>query len=334
VYSWGIGEMVIKVSVVVPVYLGEQSLDKLTEQMLPLTKGSLTRDGRNFIINELILVHDCGPDRSAEVIERLCREHHFVKAVWLSRNFGQHAATTAGLASTRNEWVVTIDEDLQHDPNEIGNLLDKAVDGGADIVYGTDIKTRVHGSKRLFASRLAKMVAGVLMGSTAPRNYSSFRLINGSIARGVSAYVGEGVYLDVALGWITERVLTCDVANQLESRDKSGYTLKKLFSHLLRLVLSNGTRPLRIVAISGVSIAFLGIAYAIFIATQLILYGEPVRGWASLMVALLIIGGLVLLSLGVIAEYVGLAVRAAFGKPNYFVLQNKRSNSEQSKLID
>jgi hypothetical protein len=100
------------------------------------------------------------------------------------------------------------------------------------------------------------------------------------------------------------------------------------------LVLSNGTRPLRIVAISGVSIACLGLAYAVFIATQLILYGEPVRGWASLMVALLIIGGLVLLSLGVIAEYVGLAVRAAFGKPSYFVLQNKRSHSEQTQSVD
>ena len=326
--------MVIKVSVVVPVYMGEHTLAKLTDQILPLTKGSTTRGGRNFVISELVLVHDCGPDNSANVIDKLCSEHAFIKPVWLSRNFGQHAATLAGMASTRNEWVVTMDEDLQHDPNEIGNLLDKAVEEGADIVYGTDIKTRVHGSKRLFASRLAKTVAGVLMGSTTPRNYSSFRLINGSIARGVSAYVGEGVYLDVALGWITEQVSTCDVTNQLESRDKSGYTLKKLFSHLLRLVLSNGTRPLRIVAISGISIACFGLAYAVFIATQLILYGEPVRGWASLMVALLIIGGLVLLSLGVIAEYVGLAVRAAFGKPNYFVLQNKRSISEQSQSVD
>jgi undecaprenyl-phosphate 4-deoxy-4-formamido-L-arabinose transferase len=192
----------------------------------------------------------------------------------------------------------------------------------------------VHGLRRSLASRIAKIAAGVLMGSTAPRNYSSFRLINGSIARGVSAYVGEGVYLDVALGWITERVSTCDVKNQFEYRDKSGYTLKKLLSHLLRLVLSNGTRPLRIVAITGVSIAFFGLAYACLITTQLILYGEPVRGWASLMVALMIIGGLVLLSLGVIAEYVGSAVRAAFGKPNYFVLQNKRSFSEQSESAD
>ena len=326
--------MVTKISVVVPVYLGEQTLDKLTNQILPLTKESLTRGGRNFIVNELILVHDCGPDRSDEVIERVCREHQFVKAVWLSRNFGQHAATTAGMASTRNEWVVTMDEDLQHDPCEIGNLLDKAFDGSADIVYGTDVKTKVHGSKRLFSSRFAKTVAGVLMGSTAPRNYSSFRLISGPIARGVSAYVGEGVYLDVALGWITERVSTCAVTNRFEARHNSGYTLKKLISHMLRLVLSNGTRPLRIVAISGMTIATFGLGYACLVVAQLILYGEPVRGWASLMVALLIIGGLVLLSLGVIAEYVGLAVRAAFGKPNYFVLQNKRSNSEHSKLND
>jgi undecaprenyl-phosphate 4-deoxy-4-formamido-L-arabinose transferase len=166
------------------------------------------------------------------------------------------------------------------------------------------------------------------MGNSAPRNYSSFRLIDGSIARGVSAYVGEGVYLDVALGWITERVLTCDVTNHFEFRNRSGYTLKKLFSHLLRLVLSNGTRPLRIVTISGVSIAFTGITYALFIIARVVLSGETVPGWTSVIVSILVIGGLVLVSLGIIAEYVGLAVRSAFGKPNYFVIQKRRSDSE------
>ena len=321
--------MVIKVSVVVPVYMGEHTLAKLTDQILPLTKGSTTRGGRNFVISELVLVHDCGPDNSDEIIDKLCSEHTFVKAVWLSRNFGQHAATLAGMASTRSEWVVTMDEDLQHDPNEIGKLLDKAIDGRADIVYGTDSKTKVHGLKRSLASKSAKIAAGILMGNSAPRNYSSFRLIDGSIARGVSAYVGEGVYLDVALGWITERVLTCDVTNHFEYRDRSGYTLKRLFSHLLRLVLSNGTRPLRIVTISGVSIAFTGITYALFVIARVILSGETVPGWTSVIVSILVIGGLVLVSLGIIAEYVGLAVRAAFGKPNYFVLQNRRTDSKK-----
>jgi undecaprenyl-phosphate 4-deoxy-4-formamido-L-arabinose transferase len=326
--------MEFKVSVVVPVYLGEQTLDELTKQVLPLTKGTVTQGGRSFIVNEIIFVHDCGPDNSAEVIERICREQTCVKAVWLSRNFGQHAATTAGMAATRSEWVVTMDEDLQHDPNEIGNLLDRAIDAKADIVYGKDNKTKVHGIKRSLASRFAKITVGLLVGNTAPRDYSSFRFISGPIARGVSAYMGEGVYLDVALGWITERVRTCDVTNRFEYRNNSGYTFKKLFGHLLRLVLSNGTRPLRIVTISGVSIASFGLVYACFVVAELILFGEPVRGWASLMVALTVIGGLVLISLGVIAEYFGLAVRAALGKPSYFVLQNKRSNSEQPESSD
>jgi len=321
--------MELKVSVVVPVYMGEHTLARLTEQISPLTKGSVTRGGRNYVVGEVVFVHDCGPDDSANVIDKLCIEQSFIKAVWLSRNFGQHAATLAGMAATRNEWVVTLDEDLQHDPSEIGNLIDTALDGSADIVYGIDSKIKVHGLRRSFASRLAKVAVGLLMGNSAPRNYSSFRLINGSLARGVSAYVGEGVYLDVALGWITERVLTCEVTNQFEHRDKSGYTLRKLMSHLLRLVLSNGTRPLRIVTISGVSIALIGISYAGFVTAGLIINGESVRGWTSVIVSILIIGGLVLISLGIIAEYIGLAVRAAFGKPNYFVIQNRQTNSEQ-----
>jgi hypothetical protein len=94
------------------------------------------------------------------------------------------------------------------------------------------------------------------------------------------------------------------------------------------LVLSNGTRPLRIVTISGASIAFAGITYAIFVIARVILSGETVPGWTSVFVSILVIGGLVLISLGIIAEYLGLAVRAAFGKPNYFVIQNRRTNSE------
>jgi undecaprenyl-phosphate 4-deoxy-4-formamido-L-arabinose transferase len=309
-------------SIISPVYRAEEIVEQLVTEIHQAVK--LITDSY-----EIILVEDGSPDKSWEAILSVCERDKIVKGVKLSRNFGQHAATLAGMAATRNEWVVTMDEDLQHDPNEIGNLLDKAVEGSADIVYGLDSKTRVHGFKRSLASRLAKIAAGILMGNSTPRNYSSFRLVNGSIARGVSAYVGEGVYLDVALGWITERVSTCEVTNQLEFRDKSGYTSRKLFGHLLRLVLSNGTRPLRIVTISGVSIALTGITYAVFVIERVILSGETVPGWTSVIVSILVIGGLVLVSLGIIAEYVGLAVRAAFGKPNYFVIQNSRTDSEQ-----
>jgi undecaprenyl-phosphate 4-deoxy-4-formamido-L-arabinose transferase len=154
-------------------------------------------------------------------------------------------------------------------------------------------------------------------------------LIDGSIARGISAYAGDGVYLDVALGWLTDRVATCKVSNELEMRNKSGYSLKKLLSHFLRLILSGGTRPLRIVTISGISIAVSGIGYAGYVVVGVLLNGEPVAGWTSVIVSILLIGGLVLISLGVIAEYIGLAVRAAFGKPSYFVRQNRKFIADQ-----
>ena len=324
--------MSFNISVVIPVYLGEQTLGELVEKIAPLVNGAVSPDGRNFRIMEVIMVHDCGPDRSDKVIEEISQSRSFVKPVWLSRNFGQHAATLAGMAATKHDWVVTLDEDCQHNPLEIGKLVDEAVSANADIVYGVDANTKIHGLRRSVASRSAKFLVGVLMGSKSPLNFSSFRLIDGSIARGISAYAGDGVYLDVALGWLTDRVATCKVSNELEMRNKSGYSLKKLLSHFLRLILSGGTRPLRIVTISGISIAITGICYAGYVVVGVLVNGEPVAGWTSVIVSILLIGGLVLISLGVIAEYIGLAVRAAFGKPSYFVRQNRKVIDDQMDL--
>jgi glycosyltransferase involved in cell wall biosynthesis len=318
--------MTVNISIVVPVYLGAETLAQLVEKVLPLTENTKTQNGNTFIVEEMIFVHDCGPDRSDVAIEELCSRFEFIKAVWLSKNFGQHPATVAGMASSRCEWVVTLDEDLQHEPSEIGSLLDLAFESGSDVVYGIDQTTIIHGLVRSRASSLAKAISATLVGNGVSKKYSSFRLIRGNIARGVSAYVGDGVYLDVALTWVTDCIASCEVRNSLEKRSKSGYTYRKLFSHFLRLLLSNGTKPLRIVTVVGTSIALLGIFYAIYIITSILFTDNAPEGWTSIFASILIIGGLILMALGVIAEYLGFVVRAAFGKPSYFVLQNNRRN--------
>ena len=319
------------ISIVVPVYLGAETLGQLIEKVLPLTQSTKTKSGNTFEVKELIFVHDCGPDESDEVIDQISVRYAFVKPVWLSKNFGQHPATVAGMASSRCEWVVTLDEDLQHDPSEIGSLLDQAIESGSDVVYGIDSQTNVHGFIRSRASSLAKSITAALLGSGVAKQYSSYRLIRGNIARGVSAYVGDGVYLDVALTWVTDRITSREVVNSVEIRSKSGYTYRKLFSHFLRLLLSNGTKPLRVVTVVGTSIALLGILYAVYIVTSILFTDSAPQGWTSIFASILIIGGFVLMSLGVIAEYLGFVVRAAFGKPSYFVLQDNRRKHQQNE---
>ena len=116
-----------RISVVIPVYQGEQTLAALVKEIALLAVPTLTAEGHEFQVVELLLVNDHGPDRSDEVIRELAAAYDFVRPVWLSRNFGQHPATLAGMASSSGDWIVTMDEDGQHDPAEIGDFLDVAL---------------------------------------------------------------------------------------------------------------------------------------------------------------------------------------------------------------
>src|SRR5665647_3028983 len=127
-----------RVSIVIPVYQGEHTLTALVKEIALLTVPTPTANGHEFQVVELLLVNDHGPDRSDEVIRELAAAHDFIRPVWLSRNFGQHPATLAGMASSSGDWIVTMDEDGQHDPADIGNFLDVALTQG-DIQEVADV---------------------------------------------------------------------------------------------------------------------------------------------------------------------------------------------------
>src|SRR5262245_19155250 len=116
-----------RISLVIPVYCGEKTLPALIQEIVPLTSEQMTPGGSTFVISEVLLVHDCGPDRSDITIESLSALHSFVRPVWLSRNYGQHPATLAGMASATGDWVATIDDDGQQDPTDIGHMLENAL---------------------------------------------------------------------------------------------------------------------------------------------------------------------------------------------------------------
>ena len=195
-----------RVSLVIPVYRGERTLPALVAAIAPLTREQTTPGAHRFVIGEVLLVHDCGPDRSDRTIERLSAEHPFVRPIWLSRNYGQHAATLAGMASATGDWVATMDEDGQQNPEDIARMLDSAVATSLQLVYAQPSNPPAHGWLRNTSSRITKSIATRLLGNSEIGQFHSFRLIDGEIARSLAAYCGNGVYLDVALFWITERV--------------------------------------------------------------------------------------------------------------------------------
>jgi len=308
-----------RVSLVIPVYGGEKTLPVLINDIEPLTHESSTPDGKPYVVCELILVHDCGSDRSDLVIQELAEQHPFVQPVWLSRNYGQHAASMAGMASATGDWVVTLDEDGQQDPADIGRMLDTALNESLQLVYAQPMNLPSHGWLRNTLSRMAKAITIKLLHDSPMGKFNSYRLIDGEIARTLAAYCGSGVYLDVGLYWMVGRIGHCPLQLRNEMDRPSGYSYSKLFGHFWNLILTTGTRPLRVITVMGFCSLILSI-----IITAYALYGKffletPVQGWASLLIVVAFFSGATLTSLGVIAEYLAVTMGIVMGKPLYVV---------------
>ena len=314
------GRTTHRVSIVIPVYQGEHTLGPLVAEIARLTAPTLTAAGHEFEVTELLLVHDRGPDRSDEVIRKLAAAHDFIRPVWLSRNFGQHPATLAGMASSSGDWIVTMDEDGQHDPASIGDFLDTALEQGSQLVYAEPVNRPPHNMLRNGSSRLAKWVFSTFLTGTSEGTFQSYRMVLGEIGRSVAAYAGSGVYLDVAMGWVAGPTASCPVRLRDEGERRSGYSTRALLSHFWHMVLSSGTRALRMVSALGALFALGGVAYAIYLFVVRLISDAVPQGWTSTMVLVLLSTGAILFSLGVIAEYVDVAINMAMGKPLYLIV--------------
>jgi hypothetical protein len=227
------------------------------------------------------------------------------------------------MTSSGGDWIVTMDEDGQHDPAYIGDLLDKAYRDRTQLVYASPTNRPPHGVFRNAASLLTKwFFVHFLVSSDGTRAFNSFRLILGEAGRSVAAYTGAGVFLDVALSWVVANPSTCPVLMRDEGRPASAYSLRRLVSHFWRLVISSGTRPLRYVSMMGILMAVVGFAVAMYSAIQNMVGNVSVQGWTSVFVAVLVVGGAVLIALGVIAEYIAFSASMAMGKPVYVIVRD------------
>lgn len=309
-------------SLVVPVYAGESTLDTLVEECVPLFTTTVTPGGVPFRLVEIILVWDRGQDKSDEVMRRLAAQHPEVRPVWLARNVGQHAATCAGIAASQGEWVVTLDEDGHHDPGEIPRLLDAAFSARARLVYAELVGGTSHGRVRDLLSRTAKSLNRRFLSEDRTAYFSSFRLIHGEVARVVAATAGPSVYLDAALAWSLGGSRRVPVQPREEWRPASGYTSAALRAHFVRLVGSAGPRPLRLIAGAGAAVALTGVGFATWVIVGALVGAIDVAGWASLMATILLLGGLLLLALSAVAAYLAVSLRILLGQPLFTIVDD------------
>ncbi|MGH7213219.1 MAG: glycosyltransferase [Tepidisphaeraceae bacterium] len=316
----GAAQAALRISVVIPVYRGEHTLTAVVEELARYSAAPvMTPGGRAFRCSEVLLVHDGAADASHEVMQRLAARFEFVAPIWLSRNFGQHAATLAGMAASTGDWVVTMDEDGMNDPGDIGRFLDAALGAPAQLVYGRPTNPPPHGAVRNAASAAAKWLFVHVLGDAGAGEFNSFRLVDGEIARSLAAYCGSSTYLDVALTWVVATHAFCPTRLRFDARP-SGYSLSKLFSHFRRLLITSGTKPLRLVTLLGVLSLLLAVTISAFALWGRLARQIPVEGWTSLMIVSCWFFGCILFSLGIMAEYLGAALVMAMGKPLYLVV--------------
>ncbi len=306
------------ISLVIPVYQGESTLEPLIEEIASLTTKQESPRGNLFHVIEVLLVNDGAVDNSPHVMRNLAKTHNFVRCLWLSRNFGQHAATLAGIANSKSEWILTLDEDGQHDPQDLGKLLDEAIEKKTYLVYAQPSNGLPHDLLRNSMSRLAKWSFSVLLGNRHLGKFNSFRLIHGEVARKLAFYCGDRVFLDGALSWVAENPAYCPVKLRRDIKRKSGYAYHKLFDHFIRLLLTSRRPPLRVVFFLGVGSILLSVLMAAYALWEKLNNRVPVQGWTSLFISISFFSGLILFSLGVLAEYIGILLAQSDGKTTLF----------------
>lgn len=232
------------------------------------------------------------------------------------RNFGQHNALMCAMRHAHSEIVVTIDDDLQHEPESIPSLVKHLLEFDADVVYGI-YESKKHGPLRNAGSWLVNRFYKLVFGST--NGTTSFRAIRREVVHSILRYDLNFTYIDGLLAWNTERIETVTVPHHARASGASGYNFAKLFNLAMNVLTNFSLVPLQAVSIAGLLAAFTGIAVGVYQLFVALSTQAAVPGYASTIVAVLTLGGLQLLSLGVIGEYIGRLHLNMNRKPQYTI---------------
>jgi undecaprenyl-phosphate 4-deoxy-4-formamido-L-arabinose transferase len=285
-------------SIVVPVYRSAPILPKLVEAIA----AEMGAEGLSSKF-ELILVNDCSPDDSWQVIRKLAETNPFLKGITLRRNVGQHNAIMAGLHHVSGEYVVLMDDDLQHPPSAIADIV-KALADGYDVCY-TNYLNRQHAAWKKLGSWFNDRMATLLLGKPKGLYLSSFKGMHREIAEEIVHYDGPYTYLDGLILDVTRSITTVDIKHQARFEGESNYTFGKLLSLWMKMATSFSVFPLRLATYAGFGLAALSLIMILVVIVQKMMFPELPRGWASTIATILFIGGIQTLCIGLVGEYLG-----------------------------
>lgn len=313
------------ISVIIPVYNSTDSIAYLVDQLNEVLDSGGFR-------HEVILVNDGSHDDSWQTIDRLTRQHAYVRGINLMRNYGQHNALLCGLRAAKYPVCVTMDDDLQHPPREIPRLLEE-LGRGYDVVYGTPTHQQ-HGLWRNLASTITRLALQSTMGVENARKVSAFRALNTELRHAFGDYRSPFVTLDVLLAWGTTRFSSIPVEHAPRHSGVSNYTFRKLIRHAMNMMTGFTILPLQLASMLGFTFAVFGFLVLVYVIGRYLVQGGSVPGFPFLASIIAVFSGVQLFSLGIIGEYLARMHFRLMEQPTYVVRGHTTPPSESPEVSE
>lgn len=308
------------VSFIIPCYRSKNTLPKVIEEI------NTTMAGMDSYRYEIILVNDSSPDDTINVIRELCAKQKNITGIDLAKNFGQHAALMAGMRQSKGDIVVCLDDDGQTPADEVGKLLDK-LDEGYDVVYASYGKKK-HSLFRNFGSKVNELMTRVMLGKPKELYVSSYFAVKKFVVEDMIRYEHSYAYVIGLVLRATKNIANVEVNHRSRTEGTSGYTLKKLLGLWFNGFTAFSIKPLRIATVIGVICAGGGFAYGIYTIVKRLLLPDIQAGFSALMSMLVFMGGMIMLMLGLIGEYIGRIYISMNNSPQYVIREIIKEETE------
>lgn len=300
----------VKISVVIPVYGCKDCIALLSERL----NTSLEKITPDY---EIVMINDASPDDSWEVIKSLHAGNKRIKGINLSRNFGQHYAITAGLDACSGEWVVVMDCDLQDRPEEITKLYNKAMEG-FDVVFAQRIK-RQDGLFKRAASKVFHKTLSYLTNTDIDGSIANFGIFSKSVINAITGMREQLRWFPTFVNWVGFRHTKIPVEHSRRERGPSSYTVKKLLDMALNVLVLNSDKPLRLVLMFSFFVSGTSVVYAIITLVRYLNGEIGVLGWASLIISIWFLAGVIIFVVGIMGIYIGKIFDQIKQRPLYII---------------
>lgn len=309
-----------KVSFVIPCYRSEKTVEYVVAEI----KSTMAESGYEY---EIVLVNDCSPDNTMGTIRRLCESDNHIKGIGFARNFGQHAALMAGLRQAEGDYVVCLDDDGQTPADEVHKLLEK-LEEGYDAVYAA-YDHKQHSAFRNLGSKVNELMTRMMLDKPAELYISSYFAVKRFVVDDMIRYENSYPYVIGLVLRTTKNITNVLVHHREREEGSSGYTFKKLLGLWFNGFTAFSVKPLRLATCVGAFSAFVGFIYGFYTIIKKLINPDVPMGFSSTMAAIVFFGGMIMIMLGLIGEYIGRIYISLNNSPQYVI--RERLNCEAGK---